>query len=514
MKRIKRPVRDSACLWALLAGLLMFEVTLPVEAGAALGEFFDAHIQNSVQRAALLHERLAWMPATIGHAVARALHLQNDEAVWVSYQAMHRDIIAAFAAGTSAHGLDAGFMLDQAKSVAHLWQAENHLRKIFLRDTTLGLLVMGTFTAIAGWLPFRLWKRQSVNRFPKPNPSSRLAVTFDHPLDFGVPWADPRATSLYHVAEKNGFLTPLTEKILACFAASPDHPASLQDHLNLPGGLIDHTARTIEAIATLAEDRSQDERTLYLLMALCHDLGKLFAYQKVNTHWIDRRLPHDRISALMVASLPEMYTELSSTHRESLILALRYYHNPEELPTMAPPLSYTLLEVMHKADAIAYEQEKQLSHQQVEAVKPYLWAAFCRAAPQLNINRYRGGYPEGFTSGTIVSVLEHALRERTLDQLPQELQQQLPLRRPSGKLHPAWPFLVEVLKEKHILVEQVQGRKANPSALFNITASGTMYKCVVALSLDGLATLFPEAVAQWTKCPPYNVKIAGGRYGE
>jgi len=29
-----------------------------------------------------------------------------------------------------------------------------------------------------------------------------------------------------------------------------------------------------------------------------------------------------------------------------------------------------------------------------------------------------------------------------------------------------------------------------------------------------LAALFPEAVAQWTQCPPYQVQIAGGRYGE
>jgi hypothetical protein len=181
---------------------------------------------------------------------------------------------------------------------------------------------------------------------------------------------------------------------------------------------------------------------------------------------------------------------------------------------MAPPMSYTLREIMHKADAIAYEQEKGLSHQQVAEVKPHLWEAFCSALPQLNINRYRGGYPEGFTGGEIVFVLEHALRERTLDQLPPELQQKLPIRRPSGKLHPAWPFLVEVLKEKHILVEHVQGRKTNPSALFNIRASGTTYKCVVALSLDALATRFPEAVAQWTQCPPYEVQIAGGRYGE
>ena len=57
----------------------------------------------------------------------------------------------------------------------------------------------------------------------------------------------------------------------------------------------------------------------------------------------------------------------------------------------------------------------------------------------------------------MVFVLEHALRERTLNQLSEELQQKLPIRRPSGRLHPAWPLLVDVLKEKNLLVERVYG---------------------------------------------------------
>jgi hypothetical protein len=310
-----------------------------------------------------------------------------------------------------------------------------------------------------------------------------------------------------------GFLSPLVEKMISCFAAYPDHPASLQDHLNVPGGLIEHTARTVGAMARLVDGYPEDERNLFYMMALAHDLGKLFAYERQGGQWADRRLPHDRISALMVAGLPELYTDLSPTHREALLLALRYYHNPEELPTTAPPLGYTLLETMHKADAMAYEQEKDLARQQVEGIKPYLWEAFLSAIPQLNINRHRGGYPEGFTSGEAVFVLEHALREKTLDHLPPELQQKLPIRRPSGRVHPAWPLLVEVLKEKEILLEKVQDRKANPSSLFNITASGTTYKCVVALSLEAITKLWPEMVAGWNQCQPYEVRIGGGRHG-
>jgi hypothetical protein len=375
------------------------------------------------------------------------------------------------------------------------------------------MMVIGKVILILGLLAIGLWKKRRISEGPQPETSGRLSAATDQPLDFQALQADPKETRLYQQAEKLGFLSPLAEKILACFTASPDHPASIQDHLNVPGGLIEHTARTIQAIAQIAEGRPDDEKRLCYLMALCHDLGKLFAYERAEGQWVDRRLPHDRLSALMVASLPELYTELSLTQREALILALRYYHNPEELPTTAPPMCYMLFEQMHKADATAYEQEKELGRQQVEGIKPHLWEAFCTALPQLNINRHRGGYPQGFTAGEIVFVLEHALREKTLDQLPLKLQQRLPIRRPSGRLHPAWPLLVEVLKEKGVLAEEVFGRKANPSALFNITASGTMYKCVVALSIDAVAKLAPEALMQWKQCPPYEVNIAGGRYG-
>ncbi len=509
MKKLKP---TAAFPMALLVSLFAVSIMDPVEADAKLLQFFDSQIQESALRGQVLKDSFRWLPAKLGAAVARAIRLQEGDEAWASYLAVYRDVVGAAYSRKSQNLPDLGSIPDLAPKIFQLWQAENYLRWIFLRDTAIGLLLIGKLLVILVWLAISLWEKYRTENTPVPS-SSQFRVLPDQPLAFRALMAEPKGIGLYLQAEELGFLSPLTEKIVACFAASPDHPASLQDHLNIPGGLMMHTTRTIEAMAKLVQARPDDERKLFLLMALCHDIGKLFSYGRLEKQWIDRRLPHDRLSALMVASIPEFYTELSRTHREALLLALRYYHNPEELPTMAPPLSYTLLEVMHKADAIAYEEEKELGQKQVEAVKPYLWEALCLALLQLNINRYQGGYPEGFTSGEIVFVLEHALRERTLDQLPQELQEKLPIRRPSGRLHPAWPFLVEVLKEKDVLEIEVQGRKANPSALFNITATGTVYKCVVALSLEVLETVAPDAVMKWKQCQPYEIKIAGGRHG-
>jgi hypothetical protein len=490
----------------MLACLLVMAVSFSVQASAPWRDLFDAQIQESTLRAEAMKDASEWLPGKLGNIAARAIHLQKGEEAWAFYQDVYQQASAI---------TEFELTLKAAALLWRLWQAENHLRWIYLRDTAMGLMLIGKVIMIAGWVFIGLWKKRIISEGQQQDRSGRLSVAPDQPLDFRVPLVpDPKETRLYQQAEKLGFLSPLAEKILACFSASPDHPASIQDHLNVTGGLIEHTARTIHAITQIAEGRPDDEKRLCYLMALCHDLGKLFAYERAEGQWVDRRLPHDRLSALMVASLPELYTELSLTQREALILAVRYYHNPEELPTMAPPMCYMLFEQMHKADATAYEQEKELGRQQVEGIKPHLWEAFCTALPQLNINRHRGGYPEGFTAGEIIFILEHALREKTLDQLPPELQQRLPIRRPSGRLHPAWPLLVDVLKEKNLLVEQVKGRKTNPSALFNIRASGTTYKCVVALSLDALAKQFPEAVAQWQQCPPYEVQIAGGRYGD
>jgi hypothetical protein len=361
-----------------------------------------------------------------------------------------------------------------------------------------------------GWIAIRLLRTKRGDDRPLDDPT-RVLVIPDQPLEFRAPFSNPRGTRLYEIVEQMEFLSPLTERITACFAAMPDHPASIQDHLNVPGGLIEHTARTIEAMVDLTGSRPGEEGKLLILMALCHDLGKLFAYEKGNAGWNDRRLAHDRLSALIVAGLPELYTELPAAQRDTLISALRYYHNSEELPTTAPPNCYTVMEMMHKADAIAYEQEKKLGQEQVEGLKPHLTKALSTALSRLNINRYQGGYPDGFTAGEVIFVLEHALRERTLEQLPQEFRQKLPIRRPSGRLHPAWPLMVEVMKEQGILIEEVLGRRANPSGLFNITATGVTYKCVVALSMKAVAIAVPEAVALWIQCPPYEVKIAGGR---
>ncbi len=496
----------------ILACLILLVTPSHAGVSASAPELFDHQIEESIRRTEAIEDAEEWFPARLGASITQAIGMKSSEEAWTAYQSLRMEIEGTRISKDSRNLSEPGPILEWATFLWQLWHAENQMRWLYLRDTSLGILLTGMGLALTPWLIIRRWRDQKgANQKQECPITARLPVLTNQPMEFLLPQADPRGTRLYQQVREMGLLSALTEKIISSFASSPDHPASLHDHLNLPGGLMEHTIRTMTIMARIVEGQPEDERRLSLLMALCHDSGKLFAYSKVENRWVDRKLLHDRLSALMAASLPELYAELSPLHREALILALRFYHNPEDLPTSAPPLSHTLMERMHRADTIANEQENELSRAEAERVKPNLWEAFCAAIPKLNINRHLGGYPEGFTAGEVVFVLEHALREKTLDQLPEDLQKMLPIQRPSGRLHPAWPLLVEVLKEKGALIGEVSGRKANLSALFNITASGTAYKCVVSLSLDVLTHLAPEEVSRWRQCPPYEVKLSGGR---
>lgn len=496
-------------LFLLLISLHFSLITGRVEAGVP--EQLDVQIEKSRIRAEALYTSSNGPILKTGAFFSRMLHLQDLKEAWVSYQSIDAIVRKKAIAQGLKNALEWDALHQKAESTWQLWKEENRLRSIFLRDAAVGMLAFVLPVSGAAWVALPGWGK---GKGKAVGPSSWLAVTPDQPLEFQVRFTGPKETRLYRQTVELGLLSPFVEKILSAFAASPDQPASLSDHLNVQGGLIEHTARTVEAIVSIKKDQATVEKKLCYLMALCHDLGKLFAYRKEGSEWVDRKLPHDRISALIVAGLPEFYTELSPTDRAILLYALRYYHNPEELPTSAPPASYPLMEWMRQADAVASEQEKEISRQQVSGIKPYLWEAFLAALPEINVNRYQGGYPEGFTAGEIVFFLEHALRERTLDRLSEEQKEKLPIRRPAGRLHPAWPLLVEILKEKEILFEEVTGKRANPSALFNIVASGTTYKCVVALSTDALTALAPDVVRRWKRCTPYEIRIAGGRYEE
>jgi hypothetical protein len=493
----------------IVIGISILWGAIPLgSAQAGPAAYTQAQLVESGARAQALVEGFAWPPARVGGYLALKIGLKSKEEYIHAYLSAYQEAVRDL----PEEGSEWKQIGAMAEDLWIVWQAENGIRWAYLRDTALAIFLI---LAPGAGLLFVVMRALASRAPEAPDKMKyKLAVTPDQPLDFILPQADPKQSSLYGLLEKEELLSPLIERVIALYAAFPEHPASIGDHGNAPGGLIEHVQRTLIAMMNLVKERSKEERKLYCLMALLHDVGKIVAYQKEGELWDDRRLFHDRLSGQIAASLPELYRELERADRNALITALRYYHSPDEIPTSSAPLAEQLVNVMHQADAVAHEEEREALQRQVNEIKPYLWEAFLAALPHLNINRINGGYPDGFTSEGLVFVLEHALREKTLDRLPEAAQRGLPIKRQTGRLHPAWPLLVEVLSERKILVTAVDGKKANPSALFNITANGTTYKCVVALSRTAVEAVAGRVTGKWQEYLSYEVKIAGGRHGE
>lgn len=494
---------------AIVIGISILWGLIPLgHAQAGPAAYTNAQLAASGERTQSLLEGFDWLPARAGGAIAVRIGLKSKDEYVQAYLSAYQEAVRDLP--------EEGSEWKQIGAIAEalwiVWQAENGIRWAYLRDTALAIFLI--LTPGVGLL-FAVMRALSTRPLEAPDKMKyKLPVTPDQPLDCIPPNADPKESPLYGLLEKEGLLSPLIERVIALYAAFPEHPASIGDHGNAPGGLIEHVQRTFHAMLDLVKERPEKERKLYCLMALLHDVGKILAYQKEGEIWVDRRLFHDRLSAQIAPSLPELYRELERADRDALITALRYYHSPDEIPTSSAPLTEQLVNVMHQADAAAHDEEKEALQRQVDEIKPYLWEAFLAALPNLNINRINGGYPDGFTSEEIIFVLEHALREKTLDRLPEAAQKGLPIKRQTGRLHPAWPLLVEVLSERKILATTVDGKKANSSALFNITANGTTYKCVVALSRTTVEAVAGQVTGKWREYPSYEVKIAGGRHGE
>lgn len=486
------------------------------EASAGPASWSRKQLAESGERAASVAEGMVGWPLQVGERIALQIRWTSQEEFSERYLLAYRNALNIL----DGEGIDASEWLQVGtlmEALWEVWKAENGLRWLFLRDAALvGLFALFPGVAVLWWVTHSLVKpEERPDQETGKNEKYRLPVLPDQPLDFHLPEGrDTRESPLYGLLEKEGLGSPFFMRIIAIYAAASEHPASIGDHGNAPGGLVAHVQRTLLAMARLVRERSREEKRLFCLMALLHDIGKLAAYQKEGDVWVDRRLFHDRLSAQIAASLPELYRELGRADRDALLPALRYYHSPDEMPTSSPPLAEHLMDLMHRADSVAHEEEKETLQQQINEIKPYLWEAFCAALPHLNINRINGGYPDGFTSEGLVFVLEHALREKTLDRLPETVQRGLPIKRQTGRLHPAWPLLVEALSERNILITAVDGKKANPSALFNITANGTTYKCVVALSRTAVEAVAGPVTGKWREYPSYEVKIAGGRHGE
>lgn len=94
------------------------------------------------------------------------------------------------------------------------------------------------------------------------------------------------------------------------------------------------------------------------IVALAHDLGKIECYIKDKAgKVVDSRHAHDVVSGRMIARMPEFWL-LSKEDRDAIILAISYYHHPQDLPMhedgrVIDDRTIAVLELLIKADKAA-----------------------------------------------------------------------------------------------------------------------------------------------------------------
>lgn len=93
------------------------------------------------------------------------------------------------------------------------------------------------------------------------------------------------------------------------------------------------------------------------LLGFAHDIGKVECFElSEDGELLERRLDHDRVSALMIARLEEMWS-LPYQDRKDLIEACAHYHHPNHLPIPSSDRARALMEFLIICDNAASHKE-------------------------------------------------------------------------------------------------------------------------------------------------------------
>jgi hypothetical protein len=180
---------------------------------------------------------------------------------------------------------------------------------------------------------------------------------------------------------------PVARDIAAWLARAGDRPGSLRGHDHEAGGLTRHavaTARRMSALTSRPDAVAVDtpcratsgeqcpqwgrphthprhrpatarERALAATLAASHDLGKVVTYREDDWGvWTGHAaVPHDSLSAQVLALLPSLRGVFSPADVEDVLLAAHAEHAPDLVPDNCRPLVRHLITWLTAADAQA-----------------------------------------------------------------------------------------------------------------------------------------------------------------
>ncbi|MFL1449346.1 HD domain-containing protein [Pseudomonas tritici] len=304
----------------------------------------------------------------------------------------------------------------------------------------------------------------------------------------------------------------LTVAIYGMLKAHPTVPASIGGH-HADAPLFEHSLTVAKKMQAHFVGQGKSEPLAYIA-GLAHDMDKLLAYKQSGDKWVKNvnATHHNKYAAYIVSTQPAFH-ELPEDDRNCLVLALRYYHDPENLPIGASNRTESLIKALRFCDGYAIQEEKaagidSLTDENLDAVEK----ALLNTVRELNINGYMSSsdYAGGWTTPALDYVITpmSTVLEMLGKYLPAELTRKLQLGHGTRTFaHPAAKVLCERLNKLGLLMTSYK-TFTSEIGLYDSRVGGTRFRSVLMLQKSVLDELAPGLIEKWGT-PAYGIRITG-----
>ena len=333
--------------------------------------------------------------------------------------------------------------------------------------------------------------------------------------------SNPYRQVFYRIARKKTMVSdssvqsPHNSLYLAIYEMLNGHrdvPASIGGH-HADTDLFEHSKAVSKKVIAFYKNKGLKE-PLAAISGLAHDLDKLLSYKRNGDVWTKnvKATHHNKFAAYIVSTQPE-FRALPEDDRNVLTLALRYYHDPENLPLGATQRVETLIKALRLSDGFAIQEEKAAGVQNIEADSlSIIDQALIATLSELNINGYlsKAEHTTGWTTPALEYVLTpmSAVIEKIGKHLTGELVRKLQLDHETRTFnHPASKILGERFASMNVLMTAYKNFKSD-RGLYNVRIGNTRFKAVLMLEKRVLSPLIPGLIEKWDTAP-YSIRITG-----
>lgn len=289
--------------------------------------------------------------------------------------------------------------------------------------------------------------------------------------------------------------------IYAMLKAHSDVPASVGGH-HADAPLFEHSQSVSKKVVSFFAERGKRE-PLAAIAGLAHDLDKLLAYKKKEDSWVKNvdATHHNKYAAYIVSTQP-VFHELPEEDRNTLVLALRYYHDPDNLPIGASSRIEALILALRMCDGYAIQEEKaagidSLTEEHIEAIDK----ALLDTISELNINCYlsKNDHAGGWTTPALEYVITpmSTVLEQMGKHLSVDLNRKLQLDHETRNFkHPAAELVRDRLDRFALLMKSYKSFTSD-SGLYDCRIGSSRFRAVLMLQKSVLDNLLPGLSAKW-----------------